>query len=56
MATLRQAEAVVAIYRRLGQDISFDNVFHEWSKEEASKFIGKHYTSYYRSKRKDQDD
>lgn len=56
MATLRQAEAVVSIHRRLGQDISFDRVFHDWSKEEASKFIGKHYTSYYASKRRGQSD
>lgn len=47
MATLRQAEAVVAIYRRFGKDISFDKVFRDWPKEKASKFIGKHYMSYY---------
>ena len=47
MATLRQAEAVVAIYRRYGKDINFDVVFHKWSKQKASNFIGKHYMSYY---------
>lgn len=47
MATLRQSEAVVAIYRRYGKDINFDVVFHEWSKQKASKFISKHYMSYY---------
>jgi len=47
MATLRQAEAVVAIYRRFGKDINFDIVFHQWSKQKASKFIAKNYMSYY---------
>jgi hypothetical protein len=52
MATLRQSEAVCAIYRRHGKDINFDVVFHNWTKEKASKFIGRHYLNYYDQKSK----
>lgn len=47
MATLKQAEAVMAIYKRFGKTISFDEVYFKWSKAKASRLISKHYLSYY---------
>lgn len=47
MATLKQAEAVLAIYKRLGKTISFDEVYFKWSKARAWKFIHENYLSFY---------
>ncbi|KKU88431.1 MAG: hypothetical protein UY16_C0007G0012 [Candidatus Gottesmanbacteria bacterium GW2011_GWA2_47_9] len=46
MATLKQTIAIMKIYQRLGKTISFDKA-SKWRKEDASRFIGKHYVSYY---------
>lgn len=51
MATLKQAEAIMRIYERLGKNIGFDEAI-KWDKTKASRFIGKHYLSYYDIKRK----
>lgn len=47
MATLKQSEAVLAIYKRFGKTISFDEVYFKWSKAKAWKFINENYLSYY---------
>lgn len=51
MATLKQADAIIRIYKRLGKSIGFDEAF-AWDVGKASKFIGEHYLSYYEEIRK----
>ena len=46
MATLKQAETIMAIYKRLGKTISFDEAY-EWPKARAWKFINQNYLSFY---------
>ena len=51
MSTLRQAEAVMKIYKRKGKDCSFDEIY-AWDgkgkhSRKASRIIGANYKSWY---------
>lgn len=46
MATLKQTEAIMRIYKRFNKEISFDEAIR-WPKARAWKFINQNYLSYY---------
>lgn len=46
MATLKQAEAIIRIYKRFNKEINFDEAIR-WPKAKAWKFISQNYLSYY---------